>query len=219
MYLSSISIISFDLTTKLNTCFSAQTSTKMSTTALGESADVPIESNTDYNPNETITTPSSVVSPMDGVVSPADGVYAKESGADVEENSPTVQRKVEKLQAPAAKKPRVSSDLDEPCTLHSGIVADRPDVDTNMLPDPGIVLQNELLTDDDWGIRDIGPVTWDDIVDVGVGSEKTLLIPKAEDQKKTLSSHSQKRVSHGRKRRNNAKKRKRDFKKNMVKNI
>jgi hypothetical protein len=198
----------------------------MSTTALGESADVPIESNTDSKPNETITIPTSVVSPMDVVVSPmdvvvspADGVYAKESGADVEENSPTVKRKVEQLQAPAAKKPRVSSDLDEPCTLHSGIVADRPDVDMNMLPDPGIVLQNELLTDDDWGIRDIGPVTWDDIVDVGVGSEKTLLIPKAEDQKKTLSSHSQKRVSHGRKRRNNAKKRKRDFKKNMVKNI
>lgn len=97
----------------------------MSTTALDESANVPIEPKTDSKPNETIATSTSVVSPMNGVVSPMDGgglsmdgVCAKESGAAVEEISTAVKRKVEQLQAHAAKKPRVSS----PCTLHSGIV-------------------------------------------------------------------------------------------------
>ena len=105
--------------------FSAQTSNKMSTTALDESANVPIEPKTDSKPNETIATSTSVVSPMNGDVSPMDGgglsmdgVCAKESGAAVEEISTAVKRKVEQLQAHAAKKPRVSS----PSTLHSGIV-------------------------------------------------------------------------------------------------
>ena len=87
--------------------FSAQTSNKMSTTALGESDDVPIESKSDSKPNEAITTSTSVVSPMNGGGSSMDGVCAKESGAAVEEISTAVKRKVEQLQAHAAKKAKV----------------------------------------------------------------------------------------------------------------
>ena len=73
--------------------------------------DTPIVSNQDSNSNTSTDTPI-------GDIFSNDGVGAKERGAAVEEISTAVKRKVDQLQAHAAKKPRVSS----PSTLHSGIV-------------------------------------------------------------------------------------------------
>ena len=78
----------------------------------------PILNPTRPSPRQPVSPMNGVVSPMDGGGLSMDGVCAKESGAAVEEISTAVKRKVEQLQAHAAKKPRVSS----PCTLHSGIV-------------------------------------------------------------------------------------------------
>jgi len=181
--------------------FSAQTSNKMSTTTLGESDDVPIESKSDSKPNEAITTSTSVVSPMNGGVSPMnggvspmdgggssmDGVCAKESGADVEEKSSAVKRKVEQLQAPDAKKPRVSSEksvisedvISNTNPLHEGIVipTDGPSQESKLNVTILATYESETITRMEYGWENgrVSVISWGSIENVTALVEDGLL--------------------------------------------
>ena len=168
--------------------FAAQTSNKMSTTTLGESANVPIEPKTDSKPNETIATPTSDVSSMNGVVSPMDGggssmdgVCAKESGAVEEISSTAVKRKVEQLQATDAKKPRVSEDvISNTNLLHEGIVipTDGPSQESKLNVTILATYESETITrpeEDNWKNGRVSVISWGSIENVTALVEDGLL--------------------------------------------
>ena len=120
------------------------------------------------------------VSPMDGGGSSMDGVCAKESGADVEEKSSAVKRKIEQLQAPDAKKPRVSEDvISNTNPLHEGIVipTDGPSQESKLNVTILATYESETITRMEYGWENgrVSVISWGSIENVTALVEDGLL--------------------------------------------
>ena len=135
--------------------------------------DTPIASNRDSDSKTNTDTPF-------GVILSNDGVCAKESGADVEEISPAVKRKIEQLQAPDAKKPRVSEDvISNTNPLHEGIVipTDGPSQESKLNVTILATYESETITRMTYGYENgrVSVISWGSIENVTALVEDGLL--------------------------------------------